>query len=309
MKLIQLLLGLILLSSLTLANKNFKLTREHLDELKNVVDYEIYSYDEHPFKDYDFSDIKSKLGLLGIPTTQVLNLPQGKLKEDLPDNFLAKEKWPTCIHPVRDQQKCGSCWAFAASEVLGDRFCIKSKEKINVILSPQDLVSCDKDDMGCNGGYLDKSWNYLINEGVVSDECFPYTSGTGDSGVCLISDGICTNPKIEFKKYYAQSFYNFKSSNEIKTDILYNGPVETGFLVYSDFLSYKSGIYRKNSDQIFGGHAVKVVGWGLDESTNTQFWVVANSWGPNWGENGFFRIEIGNCCNFESEMIAGTPKL
>lgn len=280
-----------------------------MDILRQKVSNEVYQYEDHPFKDMTADDIKRKLGLLGLPSNTILNLPEGKQIENLPTNFLTKERWPECNHPIRDQKKCGSCWAFAASEVLSDRFCIRSGGKINVILSAQDMVSCDKHDYGCSGGYLDKSWKYLIQEGIVTDECYPYTSGSGDSGTCQLGERKCMNPNIEYKKYYAEAFYNFKSINDIKSDIYKNGPLETGFLVYSDFISYKSGIYRKNSDELLGGHAVKIVGWGLEEETNTSYWVVANSWGTNWGEDGFFRFEIGNCCNMEAQAIAGTPRL
>lgn len=56
-----------------------------------------------------------------------------------------------------------------------------------------------------------------------------------------------------------------------------------------------------------GGHAVKIIGWGKKEED--EYWLIANSWGNNWGEDGFFRIEIGNCCDFETEAIAATPNL
>jgi cathepsin B len=211
--------------------------------------------------------------------------------------------------PVRDQGQCGSCWAFAASEVLSDRFCIASNGAVDVILSPQDLVSCDRNDLGCNGGYLDRSWNYLVNTGVVSDSCYPYTSGSGVTGTCRLSGGNCVDGSTPATKYHAASSRTYSSVEEIKTDIFTNGPVETGFLVYQDFMSYKGGIYRKSSNYLLGGHAVKVVGWGLDQASNTEYWVVANSWGTKWGENGHFRIAIGNCCNFEAQMISGLPRL
>jgi cathepsin B len=61
-----------------------------------------------------------------------------------PASFDARTQWPKCIHAIRDQQQCGSCWAFAASEAFSDRLCIESKGEINVIISPEDMVSCDK---------------------------------------------------------------------------------------------------------------------------------------------------------------------
>jgi cathepsin B len=72
----------------------------------------------------------------------------------LPTNFdprAAGEKFSKCIHPIRDQAQCGSCWAFGATEAFSDRLCIKGTD---VIVSPQDLVSCDGNNFGCDGGYL-----------------------------------------------------------------------------------------------------------------------------------------------------------
>jgi len=68
-------------------------------------------------------------------------------------------------------------------------------------------------------------------------------------------------------------------------------------------MSYKSGIYKHTSGGVLGGHAVKIVGFGVENGT--QYWKVANSWGPAWGEQGHFRIAIGNCCNFDAQIIAG----
>merc|ERR1711862_982588 len=83
----------------------------------------------------------------------------------IPDEFDARTKWPGLIHPIRDQQQCGSCWAFSASEVLSDRVAIASKKK-SPVLSAEDMVSCDKHDMGCSGGMLPSAWSYMENTGL-----------------------------------------------------------------------------------------------------------------------------------------------
>jgi len=64
--------------------------------------------------------------------------------------------------------------------------------------------------------------------------------------------------------------------------------METGFVVYSDFMNYKGGIYHYTSGVMQGGHAVKIVGWGIEHGID--YWICANSWGSKWGENGYFRI-------------------
>ena len=63
-----------------------------------------------------------------------------------------------------------------------------------------------------------------------------------------------------------------------------SGPVETGFTVYGDFFSYKTGIYHHVTGDVAGGHAVKIVGWGVDPNTKVSYWICANSWGPKWGD-------------------------
>jgi len=89
-------------------------------------------------------------------------------------------------------------------------------------------------------------------------------------------------------------------------EIFSNGPVETAFTVYDDFVTYKSGIYQRQSGDELGGHAVKIIGWGI--SSGTKFWIAANSWNADWGENGFFRIIRGtNECGFEDLVNGGVP--
>ena len=73
--------------------------------------------------------------------------------------------------------------------------------------------------------------------------------------------------------------------------IMEGGPVETAFTVYSDFEDYAGGIYQRTTGKPAGGHAVKIVGWGVENGT--KYWKVANSWNPYWGENGYFRIKRG----------------
>merc|ERR1711988_268186 len=88
--------------------------------------------------------------------------------------------------------------------------------------------------------------------------------------------------------------------------IMTGGPVETAFDVYSDFENYAGGIYHHVSGGSVGGHAVKLVGWGVENSE--KYWKVANSWNPYWGEKGYFRIRRGtNECGVEYQAVASAP--
>jgi cathepsin B len=283
------------------------LSHDKLSNLNKQSTFEVYSYEEHPFKGWSHSEIQSLLGLQTKYLKDTSNIPYDlTVNDELPENFDARERWPDCIHPIRDQQKCGSCWAFAASEVLSDRFCIASNGTVNVVLSPQDMVSCDYFDHGCNGGILTLSWTYLKLFGIVEDTCKPYTAGDGHVDFCGFWKSKCTADGQTYKKYKAKNLYWLSSIDQIKQSLYNNGPIEVGFNVYDDFISYKSGIYTKTPGaQMLGGHAVKIVGWGKENGV--EHWIVANSWNTTWGENGFFRIAFKQC-NIENG-IAGDPSL
>jgi len=86
-----------------------------------------------------------------------------------------------------------------------------------------------------------------------------------------------------------------------------NGPVEGAFTVYGDFPSYKSGVYKHVSGDELGGHAIKILGWGVENGED--YWLVANSWNPEWGNEGYFKIARGTDeCGIEDGVVAGLPK-
>lgn len=290
------------------SNKPF-ITSESLSSVSSST-FETYSFEEHPFKNWSESQIKSLLGLSTISLQDTSEIPESDSfsisEADLPENFDSREKWPECIHPIRNQGHCGSCWAHGASEVLSDRFCIASEGKVNVVLSPQDMVSCDYFDHGCNGGILTASWLYLRLFGIVTDECKPYTSGNGKVESCPLFKSKCSNESAVYKKYKAKNFYYLPTINKIKQNISEKGPIETGFMVYDDFMSYKGGVYKRTDGaRLLGGHAVKIIGWGKEGET--EYWIVANSWAETWGEKGYFKIAFREC-GIEN-VIAGDPSL
>jgi len=117
---------------------------------------------------------------MGTKRGEPAGFPAPIIHDTPPTEFDSRTQWPDCIHPIRDQAQCGSCWAFGASEALSDRFCIASNTHVNVVLSPEDLVACNtKINQGCNGGYLPVAWEYMEINGLVADSCMPYTSAAG----------------------------------------------------------------------------------------------------------------------------------
>ena len=282
--------------------------REHIDAI-NADSRSTYVAGENEFfKGKTLEEAKSLMGTIledHFKFSHPVKTFDHIKDSDIPDSFDATKQWPNFVHPIRNQEQCGSCWAFSASEVLSDRFAIASNGSINVVLSPEDMVSCDNGDMGCNGGILSQAWKYLTNTGIVSDACFPYTAGQGTPSAC--PNGQCPGTG-DWKKYKSADYYRLATVTDIQKAIMTNGPVQGGFEVYKSFMSYKSGVYSREWwqfwDELMGGHAIKIVGWGTENGED--YWLVANSWGPSWGLDGFFKIKRGvNECMIEETVYAG----
>ncbi|KAH7822048.1 putative cathepsin B5 cysteine protease [Monocercomonoides exilis] len=222
------------------------------------------------------------------------------LNENEEKNFDSREKWPDAIKPLKHQENCSACWAIAGASVLSDRFRI-SKCDIGE-LSPQDLLSCDKLDHGCYGGTPLHVWSWLSTKGIATEECFPYVSGNGTVPEC---SNKCQDKK-KAVRYKARSAAIIPPQFII-SDLMANGPQEAAFLVFDDFLRYSKGVYKHKKGELLGAHSVKLIGFGIEKGT--KYWLMANSWGEEWGEGGFFKIRRGkNECGVESMVFAGTPQ-
>ena len=105
-----------------------------------------------------------------------------------------------------------------------------------------------------------------------------------------------------------QMFMGAASIPNIQQDIMTNGPVQAAFDIYSDLDYYKSGVYQHTSGGFVAGHAVKIIGWGVDSSSGLPYWVAHNSWGTGWGMNGLFWIKRGsNEAGIESLVMSAKP--
>jgi len=246
--------------------------------------------------------------------------------KDLPDNFDARTNWPTCntIGWIRDQSACGTCWAFGAAEAISDRYCTY-KVNANLNISAADIGFCCGFSCGdgCDGGYPAAAWDYWVQDGVVGSDCYSYPFPScdhhidGSKNPCPSNEypnpdcpSTCDDKKTKLStvKHFGADSWSVSGEEQIKQEIFDNGPVETAFSVYDDFPKYKSGVYTRHSNQFLGGHAVKFMGWGVTDE-GTKYWIVANSWNPNWGDKGTFKIMRGNNeCGIESEANAGKPK-
>lgn len=255
--------------------------------------------------------------------------------DEIPEEFDSRKQWPECptISEIRDQGSCGSCWAFGAVEAMSDRVCIHSKAKVHFHFSADDLVSCCHTcGFGCNGGFPGAAWAYWTRKGIVSggpygsaQGCRPYeiapcehhVNGTrppcdgehGKTPRCQHKCQASYKGQYEADKHYGAKAYSVdRNVRNIQKEIMTNGPVEGAFTVYEDLILYKDGVYQHVHGKELGGHAIRILGWGVER--NVPYWLIANSWNTDWGNNGFFKILRGeDHCGIESAISAGLPKL
>lgn len=235
---------------------------------------------------------------------------------DLPKHFDSREAFPKCDHRVFNQGACGSCWAFAGATTLSYSFCAQSNQRAILTLSPQNLLSCGRWNIRCKMGELPMfALKYLKDTGITLDTCVPYVSGNGTVPKCTTKDLKCTAPGERFAIFRAAdythigSFINPKGHTEaIMRAIMTRGAVDVTFNLYGDFQQYRGGIYKHSSGGYQGLHSVTMIGWG--EEGGVPYWIVQNSWGSSWGENGYFRIIRGKDeCSIERLVYGVTAAL
>lgn len=260
---------------------------------------------------------------------------------EIPSDFDVREQWPQCAEVsghIRDQSACGSCWAHGSTEALNDRHCIATGS--TKLLSTEDTTAnCNALSLcfsfGCGGGQPAFVWQWFKRVGVVTGGdyanrgdgtgCAPYSlpscqhhgwvPPTPEHPSCPSKEYATPSPfhacsesdyQISFSqdKVKASSAYGVRGEKNIQNDIMTYGSVTAAFTVYEDFPSYKTGVYQHHSGKALGGHAVKMLGWGIENGT--PYWLVANSWNEDWGNKGFFKILRGsNHCGIESQITAG----
>ncbi|XP_075707555.1 dipeptidyl peptidase 1 [Rhinoderma darwinii] len=214
------------------------------------------------------------------------------------------------VSPVRNQGSCGSCYAFSTMGMLESRIRFMTRLKQTPILSTQQVVSCSNYSQACDGGfpYL-ISGKYIQDFGIVEESDLPYT---GTTSPCALKDGYYKYYSSEY--HYVGGFYGGCNEAYMKYELVLGGPLAISFEVYDDFMYYTEGVYhhtgladRFNPFQLTN-HAVLLVGYGVDSKSGEKYWIVKNSWGESWGEEGYFRIRRGtNECAIESIAVSATP--
>ena len=205
-----------------------------------------------------------------------------------------------------------------------------------VMYAAEDTLACCSGlrcglSMGCNGGQPTSAWKWFARTGVTTggdfgsaegETCNPYpflacthhveTDDYPDCPSDEYSTPKCTSECLDTKfgraygddKVKAKSAFSLKSEEQMMEEISTNGPVTAAFTVYEDFTAYTSGVYQHKTGRQLGGHAIEIVGYGVERGV--KFWKVKNSWNDSWGDGGFFKILRGeNECGIEGTVSAG----
>ncbi|CAN1123320.1 Senescence-specific cysteine protease SAG39 [Linum perenne] len=186
------------------------------------------------------------------------------------------------VTPIKDQGKCGCCWAFST---------VASVEGINqlstgklVSLSEQELVDCDTqgNNQGCNGGLMDDAFKFIVqNKGLTTESNYPYKE----------TDGSCDASKASNHAAQIKGFEDVPPNDEgALVKAVANQPISVAIEASdSSFRFYESGVFSGECGTGLD-HGVTVVGYGEDED-GKKYWIVKNSWGEEWGEEGYVRME------------------
>uniref|UniRef100_A0A914BZG9 Uncharacterized protein n=1 Tax=Acrobeloides nanus TaxID=290746 RepID=A0A914BZG9_9BILA len=202
----------------------------------------------------------------------------------LPKNFDWRDS--KIVTPVKDQGQCGSCWAFATIAVVEAQIVKKTGQYQN--LSEQELVDCALN-LGCNGGAPSLALTYIELNGIANETTYPYEAKDQKCQANIKGDNrghidtwACIDLDEDSAAYWLTKI----------------GPIVYDIWVPDALYSYKSGVlWPSELDCLvgitkFAAHAVTIVGFG--EENGVPYWLIKNSWGSDWGDNGYFKIHRGD---------------
>jgi len=193
---------------------------------------------------------------------------------------------------VKNQEQCGSCWAFSATETVESANLIAGMSSVPN-LSPQEIVDCDTADAGCNGGDPREALQWVMSQGgQETNQCYPYTAQTGN---CMSSQ---CSPAL-----------NIKTVTPVAEDegAIYTALQSAPLSICCDaepWQYYTGGILAASQCGLSIDHAIQLTGYSPNSG---GYWIVRNSWGASWGENGFIYLQYGqNTCGITSEVTGAT---
>ncbi len=211
-------------------------------------------------------------------------------KEALPSSF----DWRTSgkVTPVKDQGSCGSCWDFATLGSYEGAVAVFLNKLVD--LSEQYLLDCNSHGYSCDGGW----WVFDdLTNGIPLESCYPYKASVESC------KQTCPKNYPLSEWYYVGKTAGVPRINDIKGAIYDHGPVAVAVHVNSYFQHYTGGIFDACTSGSVN-HGVVLVGW----NDNGKYWILKNSWGTGWGENGYMKIKY-RCCKIGYAAAYGVPQI
>uniref|UniRef100_A0ACD5WQ11 Uncharacterized protein n=1 Tax=Avena sativa TaxID=4498 RepID=A0ACD5WQ11_AVESA len=198
------------------------------------------------------------------------------------DTLPTSVDWRTkgAVTPVKNQGQCGCCWAFSTVAAMEGIVQLSTGKLIS--LSEQELVDCDTSDNGCEGGLMDNAFEFIVeNGGLTTETNYPYTG----------ADGTCNSNTASSSAASIKGHEDVPANDEASLQkAVAAQPVSVALDGGDDlFRFYKGGVLSGDCGTELD-HGVAAVGYGVADD-GTKFWVIKNSWGTSWGENGFIRME------------------
>jgi len=206
------------------------------------------------------------------------------------------------VTAIKNQEQCGSCWAFSATEAIESAWILAGKSNNATLnLAPQQIVDCDNYDGGCNGGETGTAYDYVISAGGLEGEAsYPYQ---GQDGTCEFSASEVVAKIGSWN--YATEWY---SETTLQQNLVSWGPLSI-CVDASNWQDYASGVMTWEQCAYVNllDHCVQLVGYATDPSDG-PYWIVRNSWGTSWGVDGFIYLEMwADTCGIAHQ--ATWPKL
>ena len=203
----------------------------------------------------------------------------------------ASVDWTTqgAVTPVKNQGQCGSCWAFSTTGSVEGAWFLSNGTLVS--LSEQQLVDCSsaEGNQGCNGGLMDSAFEYIIkNKGLTTEANYPYTA----------QDGTCSAAKAKAVAATIKSYTDVATNSELALEAaIAQQPVSVAVEAdQNSFQLYSGGVLTAPCGAQLD-HGVLAVGYGTDSASGNQFWKVKNSWGADWGVNGYILLGKGKTYN------------
>jgi len=180
---------------------------------------------------------------------------------DVPDSYDWREEYPNCVQPVMDvgaNFNCSASYAMTTLSVVEDRICMATNQTTK--LSSQEIIDCDINSMGCEGGYANRVLAWGKKKGFITDECMEYSGSKTECEVDHFESNAC---RVNSEFYRVNDYCLAIQGINIQREIIKNGPVIGQMVPYTDFLAYSGGTYHRTQESFkFNGyHLVKIVGW------------------------------------------------